>query len=103
MNDTSDRQVFFADVIVPLPVPGMFTYRILHEMLQDVVTGKRVVVQFGTKKIYAALVFRVHQDVPKDYTPKYIQAVLDEKPVVNTLQLNFWNWMRSIICATTVK
>jgi len=93
MNDTSDRQVFFADVIVPLPVPGMFTYRILHEMLQDVVTGKRVVVQFGTKKIYAALVFRVHQDVPKDYTPKYIQAVLDEKPVVNTLQLNFWNWI----------
>lgn len=93
MNTTTDRQVFFADVIVPLPVPGMFTYRIPHEMRFDVETGKRVVVQFGTKKIYAALVHRVHEDIPEGYVPKYIQAVLDEKPVVNSLQLAFWNWI----------
>jgi primosomal protein N' (replication factor Y) len=93
MNQASERQTFFADVIVPLPVPGLFTYRIPHEMSDQVETGKRVVVQFGAKKIYAGLVARVHEEIPQHYIPKYIQSILDDKPVVNKLQLKFWDWI----------
>lgn len=93
MNPTSERQTFFADVIVPLPVPGVFTYRIPHEMRFQVETGKRVVVQFGSKKIYAGLVAKVHEEVPQNYTPKYIQGILDDKVVINKLQLKFWDWI----------
>jgi primosomal protein N' (replication factor Y) (superfamily II helicase) len=54
MNMSNDRHTFFVDVIVPLPVPGVFTYRVPHELNGEVLLGKRVVVQFGKKKIYAA-------------------------------------------------
>ncbi|MCF8365926.1 MAG: primosomal protein N' [Bacteroidales bacterium] len=83
----------FAEVLLPLPLPGTFTYRIAMEMNNDVAVGKRVVVQFGRKKIYTGLVQSIHQNVPQDYIPKYILAVLDPEPVVNPLQMKFWNWI----------
>lgn len=87
------RITLFAEVLLPLPVPGTFTYRIPQEMNEEVMPGKRVVVQFGKKKIYTGLVQTVHEKVPTDYTPKYLLSVLDPKPVVNQLQFGFWNWM----------
>ena len=87
------RITLFAEVLLPLPVPGTFTYRVPLEMNDDVLPGKRVVVQFGKKKIYTGLVKTVHEKVPTGYTPKYILSVLDPVPVVNELQFRFWDWM----------
>jgi primosomal protein N' (replication factor Y) len=88
-----DRITLFADVLLPLPVAGAFTYRVPYEMNKDVSTGKRVVVQFGKSKIYTGVVQGVHEKVPQNYVPKYILSVLDNSPVVNNLQLKFWQWM----------
>lgn len=88
-----ERKTLFADIILPLPVEGVFTYRVPFEMNDWVAQGKRVLVQFGTRKVYAALVNKVHENIPASYQPKYILAVLDELPIVNEIQLHFWNWI----------
>ncbi len=88
-----DRITLFAEVLLPLPLPGTFTYRIAMEMNNDVAQGKRVVVQFGRKKVYTGLVQSVHQNIPQNFIPKYILAVLDPTPVVNAIQMKFWNWI----------
>lgn len=90
-----ERLTFFADVIIPLPVPGLFTYRIPYELNSKVRIGQRVIVQFGKKKIFAALIRTIHQQIPKDYTPKYILDVLDDKPIVNEKQFAFWDWIHT--------
>ncbi len=88
-----DRITLFAEVLLPLPIPGTFTYRIPFEMNSEVTAGKRVVVQFGKKKIYTGLVKSVHQKIPQDYIPKYVLSVLDSSPVVNDIQFGFWDWI----------
>ncbi len=88
-----ERQTLFADILLPLPVQGYFTYRIPHDIVDLVEEGKRVVVQFGSRKIYTGLVRRVHDKIPKGNSIKYILNVLDDKPVIFSLQFEFWEWI----------
>lgn len=90
---TEERTTLFVDVIVPLPVPGLFTYRVPQAMNEGVEVGKRVIVQFGKKKVLSALVRRVHQQIPTDYTPKYLLEVLDASPILHEKQIVFWEWI----------
>jgi len=88
-----ERITLFADIILPLPLPGYYTYRIPYEMNDIVKPGQRVVVQFGQKKIYTGLIRKLHENVPKGYTVKYIISVLDVIPIVNEKQFQFWEWI----------
>ncbi|HNY02179.1 MAG TPA: primosomal protein N' [Bacteroidales bacterium] len=85
----------FADVLLPLPVGGAFTYRVPDELAERVTEGVRVVVQFGARKIYTALVTRVHGEPPKLGGPKEILSILDELPIVTGVQRILWDWMAS--------
>src|SRR5271155_4812225 len=89
----------FADVILPLALPNLFTYRIPPQHEHDVIAGKRVVVQFGKQKIYSVLVKKVHDNAPAHYEAKEILQVLDERPVVNTKQFELWDWMSNYYMA----
>ncbi len=95
-----ERQTKFVDVLLPLALPQLYTYRVPFEFNDAVEPGKRVVVQFGKKKIYSALIKKVHQKAPDSYSVKYILDVIDEMPVVNTFQFRFWEWMASYYMAT---
>ncbi|CAN5919166.1 primosomal protein N' [soil metagenome] len=86
------RVDYFVDLILPLSLPNLFTYRIPQELNGKVRPGMRVVAQFGKNKLYSAIVWKVHETAP-DYTTKYIDSLLDENPVVTGIQLNFWEWM----------
>ncbi|MBN1338278.1 MAG: primosomal protein N' [Bacteroidales bacterium] len=83
----------FADVLLPLPVPGLFTYRIPVEMAEEISLWKRAVVQFGSKKVYTGIVVNIHSSRPEKYTPKTILSLVDDRPVVNEIQYRFWTWM----------
>jgi primosomal protein N' (replication factor Y) len=85
----------FANVILPVPLPRLFTYRVPSDILQEMVPGKRVVVQFGVRRFYSAVVHEVHSNQPEGYEVKDIISVLDDKPAVNSIQLKFWNWIAS--------
>lgn len=71
----------------------MFTYAIPDELAEKVIEGGRVVVQFGKRKIYTALVVGIHDRKPVGYEIKEILSVLDEVPVILPAQLKFWNWI----------
>jgi len=94
-----ERKTLFADILIPLPVKGTFTYRIPHTLNEFVTEGQRVAVQFGKKKIYSGLIKKIHTNVP-EYTPKYILHLIDESAVTNEIQFKFWSWMSAYyLCA----
>ena len=80
----------YIDVILPLPLKGTFTYCTDED---DLLVGQRVVVQFGARKLYTAIVKRIHDKKPVDYQAKPLLAILDEAPIVNAVQLQFWDWI----------
>ncbi len=81
----------YADVIVPLPLRGAFTYAVPEECQPTLQTGQRVVVPFGSKKFYTAIVVRLHDDTPP-YPTKPLAEVLDDAPIVLPSQLKLWEW-----------
>ncbi|MDP4227147.1 MAG: primosomal protein N', partial [Bacteroidota bacterium] len=90
----------FADVILPLPLPGLFTYQVPQELEEGIAPGKRVIVQFGARKFYTAIVSKVHHDKPDNYEVKQVISVLDAEPVVNPFQFELWNWIASYYLCT---
>ena len=82
------------EVIVPLPLNATFTYAV-PELLQNenIAVGSRVIVPFGQKKFYTAIVIGFPAKAPDNVTPKEIVQVLDSRPVLCHPQLKFWNWM----------
>lgn len=94
------RVTLFVDVILPLSVPNLYTYRVPYDWNDSIAVGQRVVVQFGRGKLYSALVRRVHEVPPKQYAAKYIESILDEFPVVNEKQFALWEWMSGYYMCT---
>lgn len=93
------RTTLFADILLPLPIKGTFTYRVPFELNDAIKAGHRVTVQFGKKKVYAGLVKRLHQQVPQS-VPKYILHLLDNQVLVNPTQFAFWEWLAAYYMST---
>jgi primosomal protein N' (replication factor Y) len=85
----------FIDVILPIPIQKTFTYSITEDEAVFLKKGMRVAVSFGKTKMYTGLVFNIHQTAPTLYEAKEIHQILDEKPIVNELQLQHWQWVSS--------
>ena len=81
----------FAETLLPLALPGTYTYRIPEGMTLSI--GMRVLVPFGRKKIFTAIVMNLHDREPKGYDVKEILGTLDNKPIVRHPQLDFWQWI----------
>lgn len=82
----------YVDLILPLAVPGTFTYVVPQELAASVQPGMRVVAPFGRgNKLYSAIVWRVHQQpLTADRKPRSISHVLDQEPVITAEQLALW-------------
>ena len=80
----------YVDVILPLPLEGLFTYS-LPDGLQ-VEAGARVLVPLAKTKKYVALAVRVHDQRP-DFDVRPIEEVLDAKPIVTSRQITLWQWI----------
>lgn len=83
----------FAEVILPLPLYGTFTYAIPEEFSKSIKIGSRVLVSFGRKKFYTAIVTLTHDKKPEGYEVKDIVEVLDPFPILRNPQLKLWNWI----------
>jgi primosomal protein N' (replication factor Y) len=84
---------FFIEVVLPLAVNKTFTYEVSEAEFQYVSIGMRVAVPFGKSKVYTSLVIEKHNTSPQLYTAKEIHQIIDEKPIVNEIQLAHWNWI----------
>ena len=90
----------FADVILPLPLHSCFTYSLPDEWADEVQTGCRVVVPFGRKKYYTAIVRNVHYCAPTEYEVKEVSALLDARPILLPRQFKFWEWLSDYYLCT---
>ena len=90
----------FVDVLLPLPFSNTFTYALPQGAECEVGEGCRVVVPFGAKKYYTALVVRVHDERPADCEVKGVLEVLDRRPSVLRSQFNFWSWIADYYICT---
>lgn len=90
----------FVDVILPLPLHGCFTYSLSEEITEEVQIGCRVVVPFGRKKYYTAIVRNIHNAAPTAYEVKEVTALLDAHPILLAEQFKFWEWLADYYLCT---
>lgn len=83
----------YADIILPLPLDGLFTYSIPAALEKRTVQGVRVLVPFGKSKRYIGIVAKVHGNKPEGYAVKDIVLVMDDKPMVTERQYRLWQWI----------
>lgn len=97
-NDWSASR--FADIILPLNLPKTLTYGVPHEMQGILRPGMRVEVSLGRNKQYSGIVERVHNEQPEAYQVKPVRQIIDEEPIVNAHQLEFWKWIADYYIAS---
>ena len=95
----TERKTFFADVLLPVPIHQVFTYRIPFELNDSISFGLRVIVPFGKSKLLTGIVTEVHERIPEAYQAKYIEYVLDEYPIITKKQFQFWTWISNYYMA----
>lgn len=84
---------YFIDVILPIPIKKTFTYKVNQSEFEFLEKGMRVAVSFGSSKLYTAVVYALHRNKPELYDAKEIHQILDEEPIINAFQLQFWSWI----------
>lgn len=93
-----EKSNLFADIILPVPIPKMFTYKVPRSLSEEIGIGYRVIVQFGKKKVLTGIIGKVHQKPPSNYEAKPILDLLDSYATVNPIQIRFWAWMAEYYC-----
>jgi len=86
----------YIDVILPLPLEGLFTYSVPTELESQVRVGERVLVPFGRNKTYVGIIDKVLLTVDgrrPSVTYKDILQVLDDSPILLDTQLRLWHWI----------
>ena len=83
----------YADLILPLPLQGTFTYALPLAMQSTVQVGMRVLVPFGRNKTYLGIVARLHEVQPQGYEVKNVTQLMDAEPIVTAQQLKLWQWI----------
>ena len=84
---------YYVDVILPLPLKGTFTYELSQDQFNILEVGFRIAVSFGKRKIYTAIVNKLHNNKPELYDTKPIEFIYDDKSLVSQNQIDFWNWL----------
>ena len=82
-----------ADIILPLPLDGVFTYSVPQSLEGQVIRGVRVLVPLGRNKTYVGIISEVHDKKPEGYQTKDILQVLDSCPILLDAQLHLWQWI----------
>lgn len=90
------------DVLLPLPLEGKFTYILPSALAADVRVGSRVIVPFGTKRQYTAIVTAIKEEDVDDL--KKLKEVIavhpDPAPAVIPDQLTLWTWIADYYLCT---
>lgn len=99
-DSVDDKTTLFAELLLPVPIPKLFTYRVPALLNEKIQVGERAIVQFGDRKILTGIVATIHNQPPTDYEAKYILELLDDFPVVNEQQLKLFRWIASYYLCT---
>jgi primosomal protein N' (replication factor Y) len=92
INFKEEQNTHWAEIILPLALPVVYTYAIPNHLLQNAKPGCRVEVIFGKNKKYAGIIKTITEKEP-EYKTKQIINVLDDEPMLYPQQLKLWRWM----------
>jgi len=96
----SETNTLFAEIVLPVPVAKLFTYRIPAVLNDRAKRGQRVIVPFGQKKILTGIIVHLHDQPPKEYEAKPILELLDETEIIYDQQFNLYEWMAGYYMCT---
>lgn len=100
VEQDDSKTTLFAELLLPVPIPKLFTYRIPFNLNDHVQVGQRAIVQFGDRKILTGIIANIHQQPPLDYEAKYILELLDDFPVVTGQQFKLFRWIAGYYLCT---
>lgn len=86
-------QTLYAEVILPIAAPRVYTYQVPAQFQDQITPGMRVEVNFGKTRLYTAVVRRLFTEIPEHLRPKPILDLIDDFPLIHPLQLDFWDWI----------
>ena len=95
-----EKPGIYADVILPLALRDTYTYLVPDEFYDMIMPGQRVMVQFGSKRIYSAIVWNLKKTTPSTEELKPILGILDTKPLINNPLRKLWDWMSDYYLCT---
>ena len=84
---------YLIDVVIPLPLDTLFTYKVNKIEFDFLKNGFRVIVTFGKSKFLTAIVINKHNTLPEFYDAKQIEFIIDNEPIINEYQIQFYKWM----------
>lgn len=84
--------MLYVDVILPLPLEGIFTYSLEAEDENRALPGMRVLVPFGKSKTYIGIVHEVHDRKP-EFPVRSVSVILDQQPILLPWQMQVWEWI----------
>ncbi len=94
-----DHSSIFADVLLPVPIPRYFTYKVPGHLIGQVKFGHRVIVQFG-RKILTGIIWNIHQKAPEQYNARYLLDAIDQHPVIAPQQKDLFEWLAEYYMCT---
>jgi len=95
-----ELKTYFVDILLPLPIPNFFTYRVQREFEKELEVGKRVLVPFGRNKLYTGIVWKTHLNNPGHYQVKYLHSIIDHEPIISKKTAEFWTWISAYYACT---
>jgi len=99
LPDSDRDETLFAELVIPVPIDKLFTYRVPATLNKQIKVGQRAIVQFGAKKIQTGIILRLHNQPPV-YEAKSILELLDENEIVYDHQIKLYQWMASYYMCT---
>ena len=104
MNTSSDitqniDRSIFADVLLPVPIPKLFTYEIPAHLVEHTAKGYRIIAQFG-RKILTGIVWNIHEKAPENYKARFILDTIDNDPVISPKQKDLFEWIANYYMCT---
>ena len=89
----------YAEIVLPLPPAGSYTYSVPERLRSVISRGTRVVVPFGSKKSYTGVVFSMHSVKPTGFKVKPITEVLTGHTIDGRL-LDLIEWIAGYYMST---
>lgn len=87
-----EQAACWAEIILPLALPEVYTYAIPPHMQEAAQPGCRAEVVFGKNKKYAGVIKKIIREQPP-YKTKPILNILDDAPLLYPPQLQLWQWI----------
>ena len=98
LNFNEPSSGYWAEIILPLALPNVYTYSMPLQMVQGANPGCRAEVSFKNKK-YAGVIKKLITSEPP-YKTKPLLNILDDSPLVYPQQLKLWQWLSEYYMCT---